>query len=353
MKGGMLKVADADNTNKGGDDSVVHAIADLQIANPGRDFVLISKGIERSVHQALSRILASRPAASCCTLFLTTYGGDPHAAYRIARCLRHHYKEIRLVVPSYCKSAGTLIAIGATELGIGDMGELGPLDIQVSNPSEFNEQSSGLDIQQALNVTLQHSLQAFRQTLMDVRFGGRLSTKLAGEFAARVVAGIALPLYQQIDPNRLGELQRAMSIAKEYGERLNGYSSNLKNAALERLIATYPSHSFVIDRKEAKDLFHRVGPMTPEERRLCDTLWNLLESQRDIGPIILNRPQQNAAETGEQHEGADHQPTAERAPKPPDASADAPARDAAGANEARIRVRRNGRAKTAMVGPPG
>lgn len=306
------------------------AVAALRQEAPDRDFVLISKGIARDVHQALSRELEARDLAPCCTLFLTTYGGDPHAAYRIARCLRHHYQEVRLVVPSYCKSAGTLIAIGATELGIGDMGELGPLDIQVSKPSEFNEQSSGLDIQQALNVTLAHSLDAFRRTLVDVRFGGRLSTKLAGEFAAQVVAGIALPLYQQIDPNRLGELQRAMSIAKEYGERLNAYSRNLKDGALGRLIADYPSHGFVIDRKEAKELFHRVGALTTAEQALCDTLWGLLESQVDWGPVMLDPPQtqQDVEEIGEQHESASPEPEAKRAAEAPAADSNAPARGA-------------------------
>lgn len=29
-------------------------------------------------------------------LFLNTYGGDPHAAYRIARALGHHYDQLTL-----------------------------------------------------------------------------------------------------------------------------------------------------------------------------------------------------------------------------------------------------------------
>ena len=48
-------------------------------------------------------------------LYLTTYGGSPDAAYRMTRYLQHKYSNGRviLVVDSMCKSAGTLIAVGA------------------------------------------------------------------------------------------------------------------------------------------------------------------------------------------------------------------------------------------------
>lgn len=62
---------------------------------------------------------------------VATYGGDPNAGYRIGRALQHHYEMVTLLVVGPCKSAGTLIAIAANKLVIGDMGELGPLDIQL------------------------------------------------------------------------------------------------------------------------------------------------------------------------------------------------------------------------------
>jgi hypothetical protein len=38
-------------------------------------------------------------------LFLSTYGGDTHAAYRIARCMGQHYTKFTILVHSVCKSA--------------------------------------------------------------------------------------------------------------------------------------------------------------------------------------------------------------------------------------------------------
>lgn len=258
------------------------ALGTLQSLEPDRDHILISHGIDRALHQQLTFRLKTHQRFDKCTVFLTTYGGDPHAAFRIARCLRHHYKEVRLAVPSYCKSAGTLIAIGANNLAIGDLGELGPLDLQVTKPSDVMERGSGLDYMQGLQVALMHAHQAFG-LFMEVRRGGlRLPTKQAGELATNMAIGMVAPLYAQIDPNRIGEMQRAIQIAKEYGERLDEYSKNLKPGALESMVADYPSHSFVIDRKEAKTLFNRVDPMTAAESDLASTLWHLLSEQNDL-----------------------------------------------------------------------
>lgn len=266
------------------------ALRQLQQLEPDRDHILISHGINRALHQSLSGRLKSHQRFKKCTVFLTTYGGDPHAGFRIARCLRHHYDEVRLAIPSYCKSAGTLIAICANELAIGDMGELGPLDLQVTKPDDVMERGSGLDYMQGLQVALMHAHQAFG-LFMEVRRGGiRLPTKQAGELATNMAIGMVAPLYAQIDPNRIGEMQRAIQIATEYGERLDVYCQNLKQGALERMVADYPAHGFVIDRKEAKTLFSRVVPMSAAENDLVGTLWHVLAEQHDLLHVCIPAP---------------------------------------------------------------
>ena len=47
-----------------------------------------------------------------------------------------------------------------------------------------------------------------------------------------------------------------MRIASEYGERLG--KENLVEGGLNRLVAAYPTHGFVIDRTEAKEIFKSV-----------------------------------------------------------------------------------------------
>ena len=47
-------------------------------------------------------------------LILTTNGGYANSAYQIARMLQKLYDEFIIFTPSYCKSAGTIVALGAT-----------------------------------------------------------------------------------------------------------------------------------------------------------------------------------------------------------------------------------------------
>jgi hypothetical protein len=270
-----------------------------------RDYLVISRPIARSLHRELTVQIAAFQKNRKCTVFLTTLGGDPDAGYRIARCLRHSYEEVRLAVPGPCKSAGTLIAIAANELGIGDLGELGPLDIQVRKPSELWENSSGLDIQQALQTATEHVESSFHRTLVETRNLSGLSTRLCAEFAGQVASAIAAPLFAQIDPIRLGEMQRATRVAYSYGQRLDAYTSNLKQGALERLISDYPAHSFVIDRKEATELFNRVSPLTEAENVFCSVVAHIVSSQGEFGPHIV-QPEPEPDE-GDAEGGADEQ----------------------------------------------
>lgn len=261
----------------------------LQKDSPETDFLVISRSIDRNLHSDLTKCLENHPQKHrACHVFLTTYGGDPHGGYRVARCLRHHYENIKVIIPSYCKSAGTMIAIAADQLAIGDLGELGPLDVQVIKPNEMQERGSGLDIMTALNACLVHAQEVFYQNFLRMRDPLRLSAKQAGELAAQIASDLLAPLYSQIDPLRIGELQRALTITMEYGNRLNIHSKNLRSGALLKLVKGYPAHGFVIDRKEAKDLFHSVVPLTTPERQLCTILWDTLKAETAKGPYLLS-----------------------------------------------------------------
>lgn len=266
-------------------------LAALRNAHPDRDFLLLSASISRKLHRELALLLGASRRHTRCTIFLCTLGGDSDAGYRIARCLQDHYEHIRLVIPSYCKSAGTLIAIGAHELAIGDLGELGPLDMQIAKPTELNEHGSALDVTEALNAISLHISNLFLNTLVEIRRNGYLSTLVAARFAARIASSATAPLYSQIDPVRLGAIQRAIRIANHYGDRLNQATGALLPDSLEKLIGDYPSHSFVIDRSEAMELFKYVQCPSPEELAVCDQLWDLLSDPAEISPACLKEEQ--------------------------------------------------------------
>ena len=216
-------------------------------------------------------------------LMLTTLGGSPDTAYRMARCLRKTYHDGKFVVfvDTLCKSAGTLITLAADELVMSDNAHLGPLDIQVPEKEEVGEMSSGLTPTQALTTLKMEAWRLFDDHFARLRYrpGFRFSTKMAGQIAARMTIGLLRPIYEQIDPMRLGENERSLRIAAEYGQRLA--SKNLKDRALARLVSGYPSHTFAIDRHEAKELFNNVREPTKEESALAASLDFLAEIGQD------------------------------------------------------------------------
>lgn len=217
---------------------------------------------------------ASRKANALC--FLTTPGGDPDAAYRMIRALRSHYTKVRLGVMGPCKSAGTLVAVGAHELVMSETGELGPLDVQLTKPDDLVANSSALDVFQALAVATQAAFGSFENYMMGLidHSLGNISTITAAQIAKDLAVGIYAPITEQIDPNRLGEVQRAVRIAQAYAEKLG--QPNLKPKAMETLVEGYPAHGFVIDFEEAKRLFKTVTRPTAQEREIAGMFRPLL-----------------------------------------------------------------------------
>ena len=205
-------------------------------------------------------------------LYLTTNGGDPSAAYRITRCLQHRYSsgKLILVVDSMCKSAGTLIAVGAHTIAMSDCGELGPLDVQVGQRDEVFGFQSGLVAIQALETLQEQSFSYFERGFVKLtsRSGGRITTRTAAELASSLAGKLFGELYGQLDPMRLGENYRQMLVSREYATRLAGS----RKVALDKLITAYPSHGFVIDRIEAGTLFPDVRELTGAESVLADQL---------------------------------------------------------------------------------
>ena len=89
------------------------------------DVYLLSAPIERAVAGQLHDQWALSERRENCIVVLCTFGGDANAAYVMARLLRRVYKKVTVVVFGYCKSAGTLLALGAHEIVMGSRAELG------------------------------------------------------------------------------------------------------------------------------------------------------------------------------------------------------------------------------------
>lgn len=242
------------------------------------DIFLFNASINNGTADRLIHLLRSQSdSRENCILLLTTYGGDPDAAYRMVRAVKRYYSRLILFVFGYCRSAGTLIALGADHIIMSDFAELGPLDIQLVKDDEWY---SGLNYMQSLTI-LNESMYKFYEQNFDTikeQSGGTISTKMAAEIASKLAIGIISPISSQIDPVKLGEIQRRMNIARAYGLRL---CNNEQEQLIEKLIHNYPSHGFVIDLEEAQELFPSVRDVEGVELWLEVFLLKRLRKQEE------------------------------------------------------------------------
>lgn len=230
-------------------------------ADEKADVLLFNGPTNRTcVHQFISTV-SKRKRRDRVVLVLITSGGDADAAYRMARCLQASYAHVTVFVPGWCKSAGTLLAIGAHRLVMSPFAELGPLDVQVGKRDDLFEYGSGLEIDAAMTQLESMSFSMFSHFLMSIEHasGNRVTFKTASQLAAEVVSKLFGNVYAQIDPMKIGETTRLMMIAKDYGERLAAKGKNFaRTDAIDLLVSAYSSHGFVIDFEEAATIFKVV-----------------------------------------------------------------------------------------------
>ncbi len=118
-------------------------------------------------------------------LVLSTYGGDADAAYAVARSLQACYEHFTVYVFGQCKSAGTILVLGADEIVMSRWGELGPLDIQLLKEDELGLRTSGLDIFDALDALREYAFKLFEYCFLEIksRSAGTITTRTAAEIA--------------------------------------------------------------------------------------------------------------------------------------------------------------------------
>jgi hypothetical protein len=226
----------------------LHALAQSR----GADIAVFSGEINSvTAEKFITELRKTKVRTENLILVLTTNGGEPDAGYRIIRAIKRHYTGLTLVVFGYCKSTGTLMALGADKIIMTELGELGPLDIQLVKDDELVN-TSGLSYLQSLYSLNENLINFFESHFLQLkrRSGNTITTKTAAHISHELTTGLIAPISSQIDPIKLGEVQRAMKIAEAYGTRL----CNKRNL-IQKLIGEYPSHSFVIDKDEAKEIF--------------------------------------------------------------------------------------------------
>ncbi|WP_135506276.1 SDH family Clp fold serine proteinase [Roseovarius aestuariivivens] len=91
----------------------------------------VSRMIDLEDAQSIIRAIKATPKDTPIDLVIHTPGGLVLAAMQIARAVEAHPARVTVFVPIYAMSGGTLIALAADEIVMGEFSMLGPIDPQI------------------------------------------------------------------------------------------------------------------------------------------------------------------------------------------------------------------------------
>lgn len=208
------------------------------------------RGLETRIHPEIQTMFYEHLQAcqgEKIDLFLYSTGGVTMAAWGIVSLIREFCKTFSVIVPFKAHSTATLICLGADEIVMGKLGQLGPVDPSVQ--MAFNPPVAGRP-GQVLPISVEE-VSSFFDLAKDARFLGLKSEAALGDVLKQLTA--------HVHPLALGSVYRATEQIRLISKRL--LSTHMKyednGPEIDRIIGavtkTLYSHDYIINRKEAKN----------------------------------------------------------------------------------------------------
>lgn len=195
------------------------------------------------------------------SLMLYTYGGSTLAAWSIINLIRQFCEELEIIIPSNCRSAGTLMTLGADNIIMTKQATLGPIDPSLNT---------------AINPIIPNSNNTYPVSVEAVN-GYIEFVKKVGVHAESELSKILLHLSERVHPLVLGQMHRSRSQIKMLAYKLLEYqdikNENSKTEIVSFLCSDSGSHDYTINRREAKELGLIVNKPDPEEYRLINEIY--------------------------------------------------------------------------------
>ena len=209
-------------------------------------------------------------------LFLHSPGGFLDSAYKIIRICKEYAQEFNVIVPLAAKSAATVICLGANEIVMTVFAELGPIDPIIQHPYKPNVRVPARSIKDFFEFL---SSTETEKIPVDSQFKTQMSNLL--------------------DPYLIGSYQTALNSSKQIAEKLLKENAlkdkpELVDEAVKKLTEFYYSHSYVIDRNEAREIGLNVtnAEQTPQLDQAVRQLLGIYQQfmmQNSILKLVGNR----------------------------------------------------------------
>lgn len=198
-------------------------------------------------------------------LLVNNLGGSVESGYLISKtCKRLASSKFVVAIPRKAKSAATLLALGADEIHMGLMSELGPIDPQFGGLPALGMKNA---LQILSELACQYPgastmLSEYIQAKLDLRILGYFErvNESAMQYAERLLAGKALPA---------GKTPRSVA---------------------DQLVNHYKDHGFVIDFDEARDLLgDAIVREDTAEYAFSNAVFHSLDIIRLILDVVLSK----------------------------------------------------------------
>ena len=220
-------------------------------------------------------------------LIIESSGGYARDAYKIARFIRRTCGGYIAVIPSYAKSAATLLTLGAESIILEENAELGPLDTQIFD-KDRGEVTSALDEVKSLERLFAAALDALDDTMRLLIRRTRKKPDTLITPALHFISEMMSPMIKNLDAVHYTRVSRFLKISEEYAIRLlRPYYNHddLYELIAKCLVEMYPEHGFVIDIEEAKNLGLKVTTLTNDQKKIIYEIAKFSDSGTYIGKV--------------------------------------------------------------------
>jgi len=200
-------------------------------------------------------------------LFLYTTGGITVAGWALVHLIREFCKEFAVLVPYKAWSCGTLICLGADEIVMGRLGQLGPIDPSTNSP--FNPPIPGAPLQPSntlpVNVEDIVSFINLAKEEVGLRDDSGLVAAIESLSKMNPYAPLALGAAHRVRPQIV---KLATGLLRLHMGEQHQQTDHIVNILAREL----GSHDYLIGPKEAKEIGLKVTRAPVE---LENSMWEL------------------------------------------------------------------------------
>lgn len=178
------------------------------------------------------------------TLMLYTLGGSTLAGWNIVNLIRQFCEDFEIIIPSKCRSAGTLICLGANRIIMTKQATMGPIDPSIT--TSLNPEIPGAGPQAKFPVSVE-AIKGFLEL-------PKHELSIKDDNALSLIFNV---LAEKVHPLVLGEVYRAIGQIQMLAEKLlvNQVTDKDKvKKIIAFLCSESGSHDYTINSKEASEI---------------------------------------------------------------------------------------------------